>query len=166
MYITFEEYSELYDPIDEKLFNSLAFDACRVMDIHTTGIDNVKKLKRFPPTDEDDAAAVKYCAARIVNFLHQIQQAEVSAMETHGVEVTAQGMRGKVISSISAGNESITYSMGGNATTAVDAAVKDKTVRDKIVAEIVWEYLRGIRDANGVSLLFMGSYPRGYLYAD
>jgi hypothetical protein len=48
----------------------------------------------------------------------------------------------------------------------VDAAVKDKTVRDRMVAEIVWEYLRGIRDANGVSLLFMGSYPRGYLYAD
>lgn len=166
MYITHEEYEQMYDSIDEKLFNRLCYDACRVMDIHTTGIDNVKKLKRFPPTDEDDATAVKHCAARIVSFLHQIQQAEISAMETHGVEVTSQGMRGKVISSISAGNESISYSTVGSTTTSVDAAVKDKTVRDRMVAEIVWEYLRGIRDANGVSLLFMGSYPRGYLYAD
>lgn len=166
MYITHEEYTQMYDDIDKKLFDRLCYDACRVMDIHTTGIDNVKKLKRFPPTDEDDAAAVKHCTARIVNFLHQIQQVEVSSMETHGVEVTAQGMRGKVISSISAGNESISYSTVGNTATAVDAAVKDRTVRDRMVAEIVWEYLRGIRDANGVSLLFMGSYPRGYLYAD
>ena len=38
MYITQEEYTQMYDDMDEKLFNRLYFDACRVMDIHTTGI--------------------------------------------------------------------------------------------------------------------------------
>lgn len=160
MYITFEEYSQLYDPMDEKLFNRLAFDACRVMDIHTTGIDNVKKLKNYSPTDEDDAAAVKRCAAKLVNFLHQVHQAELSALESRGYESTEQGMRGKVISSVSAGNESISYVTGNSSATAIDAAVKDKTVRDSLIGNIVWEYLSGVEDANGVNLLFMGKYPR------
>ena len=163
MYITFDEYSKLYDTMDEKVFNRLEFDACRVMDIHTTGIDNVKKLKRFPPVNEDDAMAVKHCAARIINLMHQIQKAEASAMETIGYESTDMGMRGKVISSVTAGNESFSYTTGAASATAIDAAVKDKTVRDKLVADTVREYMSGITDANGVNLLYMGKYPRRYL---
>lgn len=162
MYITFEEYRELYDPMDEKLFNSLAFDACRVMDAHTTGIDNVKKLKKYPP-EGDDALVVKHCAAKIVNLLYQIHNAEISAMESAGYESTGMGIRGKVISSVTAGNESISYATGNISATAIDAAVKDKTARDKLLAETVREYLSGVQDANGVNLLFMGMYPRRYL---
>lgn len=163
MYITLEEYSQLYDEIDEKSFNRLCFDACRVMDIHTTGIDNVKKLKRFPPTNEDDAMAVKHCAAKIISLLLQIQQAETSVAEARGYESTEMGMRGKVISSVTAGNESISYATGNTSATAIDTAVKDKTARDKLLAETVREYLSGVQDANGVNLLFMGMYPRRYL---
>lgn len=164
MYITFNEYTQLYDPMEERLFNLLSFEACRVMDIHTTGIDNVKKLKRFFPTDEDNSLAVKYCAAKIINTLHQIQQAEAVAMEVRGYEATEQGMRGKVISSVTAGNESISYSTGGSTPqTAIDAAVKDKTARDTLLAGIVLNYLRGVQDCNGVNLLYMAVYPRRYL---
>lgn len=160
MYITFDEYTVLYGPIEEWIFNRLAFDACRVMDIHTTGIDNVKKLRSYFPTDEDDAEAVKHCASRMVNILYQIHQTEVAAMESRGYESTEQGMRGKVISSVSAGNESISYSTGASTSTAIDAAAKDKNARDKLLADIVWEYLSGVADANGVNLLYMGMYPR------
>lgn len=163
MYITFDEYAKLYDPMDEKSFNRLAFDACRVMDVHTTGIDNVKKLKSYFPTDEYDADAVKHCAAKMVNTLYQIQQAEIAALESRGYESTEQGMRGKVISSVTAGNESISYATGNASATAIDAAAKDKTARDKLLADIVREYLSGVSDANGVNLLYMGAYPRRYL---
>lgn len=164
MYITFEEYAAIYAPMDEMLFNTLAFDACRVMDIHTTGIDNVKKLKRFFPVDESDAQAVKHCAAKLISLMDQIQQAEMAAYQMRGAEQTEQGLRGKVISSVSAGNESISYAIGTSAvTTAIDAAVKDKTARDKLLADTVWEYLRGIQDANGINLLYMGRYPGGCL---
>lgn len=160
-YITSEEYKQMYDPMEEQLFNRLAFDACRIMDIHTTGIDNVKKLKKYFPTDEDDSAAVKHCAAKLIYTLNQINLAEDTALESRGYEATEQGMRSKVISSISAGNESISYTTGGNASATVyDAAAKDKSARDRLLAEIVWEYLSGIPDANGVGLLFMGMYPR------
>ena len=158
-YIALSEYNELYDPINERLFNRFSVEASRVMDIHTTGIDNVKKLKTYFPTDEDDAEAVKHCAAKLIYTLNQINQAEVTALESRGYESTDQGMRGKVISSISSGNESISYATGGNASaTAYDAAAKDRTVRDKLLAEIVWDYLRGVSDVNGVGLLYMGVY--------
>lgn len=164
MYITKEAYAELYGPMEEGLFARLSFEACRVMDIHTTGIDNVKKLRRFFPSDENNAEAVRHCAAKIVNTLKQIQDAEILAMESRGYESTEQGMRGKVISSVSAGNESISYAAGGaSVSTAIDAAVKDRTARDKLLAGIVLEYLRGIEDNNGVGLLFMGMYPRRFL---
>ena len=79
MYITYNEYTALYDPIEEKVFNLLAYDACRHIDRHTTGIDGVKKLKIAFPTDEDSAEAVKRCAARITNLLVQLMEAEKSA---------------------------------------------------------------------------------------
>lgn len=163
MYITFEEYSEIYEPMDEKLFNRLAFDACRVMDIHTTGIDNVKKLKRFFPTDEDTAQAIRHCAAKLINLMDQIREAETAAAMGRGYTETEQGLQRRIISRVEAGNEAISYSETKLSNTAVDAAVADKTVRDKMMADIVWEYLSGLEDDNGVGLLFMGRYPRGYL---
>lgn len=155
MYLTYGEYTALYDAIDERLFNRLVIDACRILDVHTTGADNIKKLKIAFPVDESDAQMVKGCAAKLVHFFYQVNQAESALV---GYESTANGLRGKVVTSVSAGNESISYSTGG--ATAIDAAVKDKAVRDKMSAEIVWEYLSGITDANGVNLLYMGRYPR------
>lgn len=158
MYISREEYAELYDEIEEKLFNRLAADACRLMDIHTTGVDNVKKLRNFFPENEDDAQAVKHCAAKLINTMEQVQKAETSVS---GFEATEHGVRGRVISSMSAGNESISYATGP--ASAVDEAAKDINVRSKLYANIVCEYLRGIVDRNSVNLLYKGAYPRRFL---
>lgn len=163
MYITLEEYTQIYDAIDEKSFNRLCFDACRVMDIHTTGIDNIKKLKLFFPTAEDDAHAVKHCAAKLVNLLYQIQEAETAASMGRGYTETEQGLQRRIISRVEAGNEAISYSETKSANTSIDAAVEDKTVCNKLMAETIWEYLSGVQDDNGVNLLFMGKYPRRYL---
>ena len=64
MYITLEEYSKFYDPVEEKVFARLSYEAGRLMDNHTTGIDGVKKLSHAFPVDEGAAAAVKYCTAK------------------------------------------------------------------------------------------------------
>lgn len=161
MYITLEQYTQIYDAIDDKTFNRLCFDACRVMDIHTTGIDNVKKLKMFFPNDSDAAEAVKRCAAKLINLLYQIDKAEESAAGAY--ENSEMGIRGKYIQSISAGNESISYTSGETGKTAVDKAVADKSNRDRLLADTVLEYLSGVADDNGVNLLYMGKYPGGYL---
>ena len=163
MYIAIEEYNAMYEDIDPSLFNRLEFEACRVMDLHTTGIDNVRKLKRFPPRDEYNALAVKHCAAKIINLLFQIHEAEATAAMGRGYTETEQGLQRRIISRVEAGNEAISYSDTKLANTAIDAAVADRTARDKLLAETVWDYLRGVEDANGVNLLYMGKYPRGYL---
>ena len=161
MYITLEQYTQIYDAIDDKTFNRLCFDACRVMDIHTTGIDNVKKLKLFFPSDSDAAEAVKRCTAKLINLLHQIDKAEESAAGAY--ENSEMGIRGKYIQSISAGNESISYTSGETGKTAVDKAVADKSNRDRLLADTVREYLSGVADDNGVNLLYIGKYPGRYL---
>lgn len=163
MYITYDQYTELFDPMDEKVFNRLVYEACRVMDIHTTGIDNVKKLKHFFPTEEDAVQAVRHCAAKLVNLLDQIREADVAAAMGRGYTETEQGLQRRIISRVEAGNEAISYSETKSANSVIDAAVADKTVRDKLMADTIWEYLAGVEDANGVNLLFMGMYPRRYL---
>ena len=162
MYITFEEYGQLYDPMEETVFNRLAFDACRVLDIHTTGIDNVKKLRSFPPKDEYSSQMVKHCAAKLVNILHQIHEAEMAAAMGRGYTETEQGLQRRIISRLESGNEAISFSESKASNSAIDAAVADKSARDYLLAETVWEYLRGVEDENGVNLLYMGRYPRRY----
>lgn len=160
MYIQHEEYTVLYDPIDQKLFNRLSYDACRYLDRLTTGIDGVRKLKVAFPVDEDSADSVKHCAAKIVNILLQIQEAEKSASMGRGYIQTENGLQGKVVSSVSAGNESVSFSSGGNQKIAIDAAVSDLSARNNLIFSTIREYLSGMTDANGVNLLYMGVYPR------
>lgn len=161
MYITFDDFCAIYCPIDERDFNRLAFDACRLVDARTTGIDNVKKLKIAFPTDEDDAQAVKRCICKLIYTMAQIEEAEKAVNQGKGYTETENGIRGKVITSVSAGNETISYSAGGSSsTTLIDKALADKTVQDKLFSDTIREYLSGVTDANGVNLLYMGSYPR------
>lgn len=163
MYISHSEYRELYGEIDKKLFNRLCFEACRVMDKHTTGIDNVKKLKFYFPAECDAMDAIKHCAAKITNLLFQIHEAELASSMGRGYTQTEHGLQRKIISRVESGNEAISYSEVKNADSTIDAAVADKTVRDKLLADTIWEYLSGVEDANGINLLFMGKYPRRYL---
>lgn len=159
MYINFDEYTALYDPIEERDFNRLVFQACQAVDNLTTGVDGVKKLKVAFPVDEDSADAVKHCVASVTNLLYQIQEAEKSAFLARGYAETANGLQGKVVSSVSAGNESVSFASGGGPT-AVDNAVTNIAERNRLIQSIVREYLSGVTDANGVNLLYMGVYTR------
>ena len=160
MYITREEYVALYGNVEDAVFNRLAFDACKYIDRHTTGVDGVKKLKLYFPVDEESATSVKRCAAEIVNVLLQIQEAETSASVGRGYVQTENGLQGKVVSSISSGNESISFVSGIGNKTLIDAAISDTSARDNLIRNIIRKYLAGENDANGVNLLYMGVYPR------
>lgn len=157
LYIRIEDYTKLYGDIDSGVFDRLAFDACRQLDRLTTGIDGVKKLKLAMPAD-DDRTAVVQCACKIVNMLYQIEEAEKSASLSRGYVDTEEGLRGKIISSATAGNVSVSYSTGA-AKTAADIAATDREERKKMINETIRDYLSGVADANGVNLLYMGVYP-------
>lgn len=161
MYITYDEYAGLYGPVEN--FNRLAADACRMMDKHTSGIDNVKKLKQFFPTDEDEAQTVKHCAAKLINLLAQIEEAEKSVSMGRGYTQTEQGLQRKIISRVESGNEAISYMESNAGNSVIDKAVSDKSARDALIRDTIREYLSGVTDSNGVNLLYMGAYPRRFL---
>ena len=159
MYLTLEKYKDLYGEIDPIVFNRACYDACKYIDRHTTGIDGVRKLKDYFPVSESSVEAVERCTAEIVNIIAQIQEAEKSASAGRGYTKTENGLQGKVVSSVSAGNESVSYSATGNQASAIDAAVSDLAARAELIRATVRHYLSDETDRNGVSLLYMGVYP-------
>ena len=161
-YVNYEYYRSLYaeSEIEETVFNRLSYDACRRIDRITTGVDEVKKLKVAFPTDEDDAEAVKRCACKIIDIMINIQEAEKRVNTSKGYTTRNDGtLQGKVITSVSSGNESITYSSNGSGTTLIDKVLSDKNAQEKLYRDTIVEYLSGVGDANGVNLLYMGPYP-------
>jgi hypothetical protein len=95
----------------------------------------------------------------VTNILYQIQEAEKSAYLARGYAETANGLQGKVVSSVSAGNESVSFA-SGDGSTSVDKAITNIAERNRLIQSIVRECLSGVADSNGVNLLYMGVYPR------
>lgn len=162
-YINYEYYISLYGAeIPETDFNRLAWEACRLMDSRTTSLDGVKMLRAAFPSDEYGSESVRRCTGRLVQILYQLEQAEKSAQSAQGYVTREDGtVVSKVVSSVSAGNESISYSAGGSSgtSTRITSAVSDSAARERLLNETVTEYLSGVSDANGVNLLYMGRYP-------
>lgn len=161
-YVDYDYYASLYGDkaISETDFKRLSWDAEREIDKATSGVDGVKKLKVAFPTNEDDAEAVKRCVCALVDFLNQIETAERNANSVGQYTERADGsLQGKVVSSVSAGNESISYAVGKSSDTAISNAIKDLQSKDLAVYQFIASRLSGVSDANGVNLLFGGKYP-------
>lgn len=163
-YVSYEYYKSLYGEgsISETDFNRISWDAEREIDKATTGIDNVRKLQVAFPVCEYEAETVMRCVCNLIQTMYQIDLASKSMVDGIGYEKTEGGMRGKVISSVSAGSESITYGNGLTMQSTIGKAVSDVKERGRIYREIASDALSGIKDANGVNLLYMGKYPCAY----
>jgi hypothetical protein len=161
MYVDYEFYKKLYgsDAVSESEFNRFSWDASKKIEHYTTGVDGVKKLQVAFPTD-DGAESVKRCVCALIDLMSKIKQAEHNLHSATGFIQKEDGtVQGKVVTSVSAGNESISYSAKTNNTSPVDEAVSDRTKREQLFADTIREYLSGVSDANGVNLLYMGTYP-------
>lgn len=161
MYVDYEYYKSLYGErtIPKADFNRLSWDADRALDTATSGVDNVKKLQVAFPTNEYDSEAVKRCVCALIDLLDQIEQAERNASKAQGYTERADGtLQGKVISSMSAGNESISFSTPSSQT-LISTAVKSEKDKQLVVYDFIKSRLSGICDANGVNLLYAGTYP-------
>lgn len=153
MYADREYYNSLYDEIDAQIYNRVGWQAAKLLDKYTTGIDGVRKLQKAFPSDLDAQEAVKRCECALVNLLLQIEQTEkAGAIATRADGTLTIG----AVSSVSSGAESISYSAGN---TAINAAAADNSARERLISSTVREYLSGEKDANGVNLLYMGVYP-------
>ena len=154
-YVDYEYYKSLYGEdkaMPEADFNRLLRDAEREIDKATSGVDGVRKLKVAFPTDEYDAETVKRCICALIEFLNNLETVEKSSAMVQGSDGT---MRGGIVKSVSAGNESITYETSGT----MNNAIKSVRDRDLTVYAFIASRLYGVSDANGINLLFAGRYP-------
>lgn len=160
-YVDYEYYKTLYGEkaLTEAEFNRLLWDAESEINKATSGFDGVRKLQVAFPTSDYDAEAVKRCVCALVEFLNQIETAERNASMAGEYTETEDGLKGKVISSHTAGNETISYSVGKSTDTVISNAIKDLQSRDMAVHQFIASRLSGVSDANGVNLLFGGRYP-------
>lgn len=156
MYVDYEYYSAEYGgKMSADEYRRFGRRAGRRID----GITG-NKLQFAFPTNSRAVEAVKNCVCELADFLWQIDSYNAVAMESMGTVAQADGtVKGKVITSISSGSESIGYSASGSASTATMEAAKDKKVADAMVYGIVRDGLSGVPDANGVNLLYAGAYP-------
>ena len=162
MYVDYEYYKSLYgsDAVSESKFNRFSWGASKKIEHYTTGADGVKKLQVAFPTDEESQEAVKRCLCALIELTSNIANAENNAKANTGYIEREDGtLLGKVVTSISAGNEKISYSAGEASATLISRAVADKAMREQLFRDTIKEYLSGVTDANGVNLLYMGTYP-------
>lgn len=164
-YVDYAYYQELYgkSAIDETLFKRFYWEACRRIENMTSGVDGVKKLKIAFPTEEEDAETVKRCICKLIEIADSIETARKTISKAHEYVVREDGnLQGKVVSSVSAGNESISFSTNSTAKTAIDKAAADADMERQLYIQTIREYLSGAQDANGVNLLYMGQYPYSF----
>lgn len=165
-YVDYEFYKTLYGEksVSETDFNRLSWDACKRIDAATTTVDGIKKLKIAFPTDEDDSETVKRCLCELINILYKLEQAEERVNASQGFVQREDGtVSSKLVSSVSAGNESISYSTNNiSAATLIDKALSDKTVQEQLYRDTIAKYLSGVTDKNGINLLYAGRYPEEF----
>lgn len=162
IYTDSEMYSSLFpkDDVGDD-WSRLSWEASALMDRLTSGVDGIKKLTVYPPTG-DDATSVKMCACNLVHLMHRIELLEQATEQASALVTDADGtVHGAVVSSKSAGNESISYATGTSASkgTTLSAAASDPLTRDKLLRDTATAYLSGVKDANGVGVLYGGAYP-------
>lgn len=158
-YVTYDYYKSIYgeDSIPETDFNRLSWEACRQVDTLT-----LNKLKFAFPINEYDVEAVKRCVCKLIEIARQIEAANKRVSEGQGYITDESGaLRGKVVSSVSSGSESVSYSAKAEQSTLIDAVLSDKASQDKLYRDTVREYLSLVPDSNGINLLYAGiPYPR------
>lgn len=163
-YVDYAYYKSLYGDasMDEAAFNRLCWMAQKKLDNATTGVDGFAKLKRAFPTNEDDAETVKRCLCALLMLAYNIEQAEKRISLTKGyVENNDGTLKGKVVKSVTSGNESVEYSLSGGSSekSMFDVVVADKNAQEKLYFDTIKEFISGTSDDNGVNLLYMGKYP-------
>lgn len=136
-YCDYKFYTTEYfgNQIAEADFPRLIDRASDKLDFITMG-----NIKRYS-VDEEIEKKVKKSACALAEILNEIETYEKASRESVGFEQTENGMKGKVITSMSSGSESISYAVNSSSTTLVGATMTDKKAREQLFLDTVREYL-------------------------
>lgn len=150
-YATYDYYKSIYgeNSMPETDFNRLTWKAEKYLDKYTFG-----KLKFAFPTEESAIKDVQMCMIEIIGKLYQVDQYQKSAMEGIGYTKESDGtLKGKVVTSISSGSESMGFSSGGNSvSTEIGEMAKDSKKLEYSIYLTVRDFLDYTKDSNGVPL--------------
>ena len=159
-YVTLADYNQFYsDNILEPDFNRFVVCASAKADRLTTGVDGVKKLKVAFPTDADDVEVVKAAICGVIHLMNEIEKANEAASVGGYVTRDDGTVIGKIATSISSGSESISYSAATGGQSTASVLIGDSKAQNEAYNTILEEGFRGVTDANGVNLMYMGVYP-------
>ena len=161
MYFSLAEVKELYPDITEAEYNMNGYEAQIRLDEVTTTVDGVKKLKSAMPIDPDDLEAVRRCFAKLTHELTLVERAKNELISMSSVTSGAEGAHVGSVKSISSGSESISFGTDANYTSPYVTAATNDEKKEEMLKNVLLNGLRGIKDKNGVNLLFGGVYPFG-----
>lgn len=121
----------------------------------------LNKLTFAYPKEPAIIAMVKDCVCEITELLYRVDCIKNTTAQSSGYLTQDDGsLKGKIIKSVSSGNESVTYAGYENTTQTSDIeAAKSSEALNKQVYDIARTYLSGVPDANGINLMYAGDYP-------
>lgn len=163
-YADFEFYTTTYhgNVVPESDFDRIADRASDFLDVITFG-----RLIDGLPDDERGKTKVQKAVCAVCDKLYQLEQADKQALSA-AAGGTSSGVAGGatsgVITSKSAGSESISYASpsemanGAKTWSAVYQAAGDEQATNKLLYDTAKVYLMGVRDNEGVPLLYSGIY--------
>lgn len=161
-YTTFEFYTTTYhgNVMPESDFDRIADRASDFLDVIT-----FDRLADGLPFDERAATKVQKAVCAVCDKLYQLELADKQALSAAAGGTSSGGFGGVtsgVITSKSAGSESISYASpsemasGAKTWSAVYQAAGDEQATNKLLYDTAKGYLTGVRDNEGTPLLYAG----------
>ena len=155
-YADYKFYTEIYygDTVPEDAFPKYADRASDRIDMIT-----FERLVDGMPEDDRSQNKIKKAVCALADALYQIDQIRKASMETVGTVAREDGtVVGKVVSSVSSGAESISYSTGASGSSAdiYSHAATSKESENMLLRQIATDYLAGVVDKKGICLLYAG----------
>lgn len=110
------------------------------------------------PENERVKTKVQKAVCAVADTMYQIDQIKKASMDTVGTIQREDGtVVNKAVSSVSSGNESISYATGSNISSNVYVqASMDKKVENALLLNVATEYLAGATNDKGICLLYAG----------
>lgn len=110
------------------------------------------------PENERAKTKVQKAVCAVADEMYKIDQVRNALMDNIGTIKREDGtVVNKAVSSVSSGNESISYATGNNISSNVYAqASMDKKVENALLLNVATEYLTGATNDKGICLLYAG----------
>lgn len=149
MYSTSQFYVEEYFGNEIPLYdiNKYLSRASDELDTLTYG-----RLIKAYPTEQIYDEKVQKAVCAVAECLYKIEEQRKAV----AARIDTDGKYTGPISSIKAGEESVSYASVNSSSSVYSAAAASKEAQNQLVAETAARYIANVPDANGINLLYAG----------